>query len=176
MIDSSVSQEILWAWPVLLLSPKNPLFLCLWLLIIILNCSCILLWWVIIPWFHGNQLPKTSNLLRSNYHPKLLPNILPPGLPLMLINKFLLPPPLLIRILLNMSCSKRERRVRTISFRRRTSRWKRTEWLNYNLTVRVNKWHYTDLITLTPNHFPLYFFFVLLESNRLVYSSVTHLI
>ena len=127
-------------------------------------------WWlwqllifrVIRSWFHGDQLSKPNNQLRLECHPSLLLLIITPGLILLWLNRFSLSIPILLEILFNIVCSKRERKGKTRTFRRRTNRWKRTELWDTNRPTGVNNRHYTDLINPTPKQFPLQLFFVFL--------------
>ena len=66
--------------PVLLLTPGILLSVCFWFLILLGNCGCFLLCWVIISLFHGDQLPINNNQLFWGCRPHLLPPLLAPGL------------------------------------------------------------------------------------------------
>ena len=114
--------KLLQPWIVLLPSPLSPLSLCYWLLILLGNCICVLLWWVIISWFYWYQFPKTNNQLLLDCRPNFLSPLSTSGLLLLWLEKNLLPSPPIIQIILNMDYSKRESKRRTRRLRRKTNR------------------------------------------------------
>ena len=102
--------------------------------------------------------------------------MLAPGLLLLCIDVFLLPPPLILEILFNTVYSKRERNGRTRRFIWWTNRRKITKLWNTNRPTGVNNRHDTDLVTTTSKHCPLHFSFVLLLLFCPVHSDLSHLL
>ena len=153
-----------------------PLFLCWPYLLCNPDCGCVLQSRELSTWFHGDQLPITNNQLCSEYHLTSHHPLLMSVLLLLWFNEFSFSPPLILEILLNVECSKRERQRRMRRFRRRTNRRKINQWWYTNRPTRIYKRHYTDLINSLKMHCTLYFFFVLLRFVRPVHSSMLHLI
>ena len=91
-------QLFLQHFKVLLTTPQIPLSICCWFLIILGNCGCFLICWFISSWYQGYQLPKPNNILFLDCHPNLIPPLLTPGLVLMWLNEFSLPPSILLEI------------------------------------------------------------------------------
>ena len=99
----TIHQNFIQPWPFLLRTPIIPLFLCCQSLLCNPNCGCVLWSQEFSSWLHGDQLPIPNNQLFLDCHLTLLHILLVPGLPLLWLNKFSLPPPLIFEILLNIA-------------------------------------------------------------------------